>query len=178
MNAYQKALQKVRLSGPTCFSNILSMALHAASQGDARNQEYTVLLILTDGIINDMDQTTQLVVEGASLPMSIIIVGVGQADFTNMDILDGDDVRLSYRGRKAERDIVQFVPFREFKDKSHTALAEATLEEVPRQISSYFGNRGIKPNPPREASVRNLQRLLSTSREEPLPVAEVIEESN
>jgi hypothetical protein len=51
--------------------------------------------------------------------MSIIIVGVGNADFTDMKILDGDDGALrSPRGEPALRDIVQFVPFRELKNVS------------------------------------------------------------
>uniref|UniRef100_A0A8C9DEM4 Copine C-terminal domain-containing protein n=1 Tax=Prolemur simus TaxID=1328070 RepID=A0A8C9DEM4_PROSS len=51
--------------------------------------------------------------------MSIIIVGVGNADFTDMQILDGDDgVLRSPRGEPALRDIVQFVPFRELKHVS------------------------------------------------------------
>ena len=40
--------------------------------------------------------------------MSIIIVGVGNADFRNMQVLDGDGETLTDgRGQKAERDIVQ-----------------------------------------------------------------------
>jgi len=47
--------------------------------------------------------------------MSIIIVGVGEADFDSMEELDGDSVRLTApNGKKAIRDIVQFVPFRNF----------------------------------------------------------------
>ena len=34
--------------------------------------------------------------------------------FSAMNELDGDDIRISSRGVPAERDIVQFVPFREF----------------------------------------------------------------
>ena len=49
----------------------------------------------------------------SSLPLSIIIVGVGRANFAAMDELDGDAVRLSYEGKFADRDIVQFVPFRD-----------------------------------------------------------------
>lgn len=45
--------------------------------------------------------------QASSLPISIIIVGIGDADFEAMNVLDGDDVRLSSRGRYAERDIVQ-----------------------------------------------------------------------
>jgi vacuolar-type H+-ATPase subunit F/Vma7 len=41
------------------------------------NQKYTILLIITDGIINDMQQTINEIVKGSVLPLSIIIVGVG-----------------------------------------------------------------------------------------------------
>jgi hypothetical protein len=51
-------------------------------------------LIITDGIINDMNDTIDQIVRGSSLPLSIIIVGVGDADFTSMDRLDADDEPL------------------------------------------------------------------------------------
>ena len=67
-----------------------------------------MLLILTDGVISDLPATRDAI-------MSIIIVGVGQADFTAMNILDGDDgVLKGTGGQPVPRDIVQFVPFREF----------------------------------------------------------------
>ena len=51
--------------------------------------------------------------------MSIIIIGVGGADFSAMEFLDGDDGRLrSQSGESAMRDIVQFVPFRDFQNVS------------------------------------------------------------
>ena len=49
----------------------------------------------------------------AKMPMSIIIVGVGGADFSTMELLDGDDGHLKdSRQNVSQRDIVQFVPFR------------------------------------------------------------------
>jgi len=41
-----------------------------------------------------MDSTIRAIVELSYLPASIVIVGVGNADFTNMNILDGDEVPL------------------------------------------------------------------------------------
>lgn len=81
------------------------MARFAAAKRDG--SEYFILLIITDGIITDMPQTKEAIVSAASLPLSIIIVGVGTADFSAMKELDGDEVRLSSNGRFAERDIVQ-----------------------------------------------------------------------
>lgn len=60
-----------------------------------------------------MDKTIDLLVDNCNIPLSIIIVGVGNADFTNMVRLDGDNGLFSSKGRRAARDIVQFVPFRD-----------------------------------------------------------------
>ena len=79
-----------------------------------------------------MQKTIDQVVRGSSLPLSIVIVGVGSDDFESMDILDADDTPLySQRYRKhMAADIVQFVPFMEFRHNP-MALAKETLEEVP-----------------------------------------------
>lgn len=79
------------------------------------------MLLLTDGIITDMDRTRDAIVYASGLPMSLIIVGVGEADFTDMNFLDGDNgVLKGANGRPALRDIVQFVPFRDFKKVTGT----------------------------------------------------------
>ena len=108
--------------------------------------KYYILLILTDGQINDMDFTTDQIVRATALPISTIIVGVGNDDFTSMNILDADDVPLYSKKfqKQMERDIVQFVPFREYK-ANVVELAKQTLEEIPRQLTSYMNSKGIKP---------------------------------
>jgi hypothetical protein len=62
-----------------------------------------------------MELTKNLLFEAAMLPLSIIIVGVGNANFENMVELDGDNGLYNSNGVKALRDIVQFVPFRDVK---------------------------------------------------------------
>ena len=79
-------------------------------------QAYFVLLLLTDGALTDMDDTRSAIVYASALPMSIIIVGVGDADFSDMQMLDGDDgVLRAPNGQPVHRDIVQFVPFRDYQ---------------------------------------------------------------
>ena len=64
--------------------------------------------------------------------MSVVIVGVGSDDFESMDILDADDVPLYSMKYKKEMsaDIVQFVPYRDFRDNPQQ-LARETLDEIP-----------------------------------------------
>lgn len=88
-------------------------------------QQYFTLLIITDGVISDMDETRHAIVQASKLPMSIIIIGVGNADFSAMEFLDGDNrVLRSHTGEEASRDIVQFVPFREFRNVSRPSLCQ------------------------------------------------------
>ena len=70
---------------------------------------YNILLILTDGAIHDMEKTINLICAAAKLPISVIIVGIGSADFQNMVTLDGDSGLFDSQGRKCVRDLVQFV---------------------------------------------------------------------
>ena len=61
-----------------------------------------------------MPQTKQLMVDLSQMPCSVIIVGVGEADFGAMEELDGDDGLLrDLRGRVVARDLVQFVTYKE-----------------------------------------------------------------
>lgn len=152
MEAYYQSLKSIQLYGPTNFSPVINhVARYAASVKDG--SQYFVLLIITDGVISDMAQTKESIVNASCLPMSIIIVGVGPAEFDAMVELDGDEVRISSRGRYAERDIVQFVPFRDYIDRSGNhvlsmaRLAKDVLAEIPDQFLSYMRTRGIKPSP-------------------------------
>lgn len=107
----------------------------------------------------------QAIVKASILPLSIIIVGVGDADFSAMEELDGDRVRLSYGGQEAARDIVQFVPFRDFlkgmegkgeasraggpsrvnPNTARIRLAREVLAEVPDQFLSFMKENCVKP---------------------------------
>ncbi|KAK0144908.1 Copine-8 [Merluccius polli] len=150
MEAYYQSLKSVRLYGPTHFSPVINhVARYASAVTDG--SQYFILLIISDGVITDMAQTKESIVNAASLPMSIIIVGVGPAEFDEMIELDGDEERISSQGRLAERDIVQFVPFRDYVDRrgnhilSMARLAKEVLAEIPDQFLSYMRTRGIKP---------------------------------
>ena len=96
-----------------------------------------------------MEETLDQVVRASRLPMSIIIVGVGSADFGAMEALDGDKKRVVGRTGAVARDCEQFVAMQDFKSLASGArLAAEVLAEVPTQVCSYFAMRGLKPPPP------------------------------
>ena len=151
INAYGKTLNSVVLHGPTNFSQIINtVSTFAKPFSELRagqKPRYFILLILTDGVITDMKSTISEIVKVSDLPVSIIVVGVGDEDFGLMNLLDSDESLLysPELKQRAKRDIVQFVPFNEFRDKSIHALAMETLDEIPREVVSYFQSRGVTP---------------------------------
>jgi len=85
--AYRKSLKSVKLYGPTYFSHLIKKVLENSQGSQDQNNNYYVLIILTDGHIDDMRETIDAIVEATSQPISIIIIGVGSSDFSNMVIL-------------------------------------------------------------------------------------------
>ena len=122
----------------------------------------------------DMANTLTALVNASSLPLSLLIVGVGRDDFHAMHVLDGDQHRIrAPDGRYAARDSVQFVEFRPEQVRpvhdvwesmcmgvcnppppSCTVLQRDTVEslaakllaELPGQVVEYHDMRGISPS--------------------------------
>jgi hypothetical protein len=150
LSEYRKFIQKVILSGPTNFAPLINELNKTVKEElkEGKKMNYNILMILTDGQISDMRETKDALVEASFLPISVIIIGIGNNNFDNMDVLDADDNPLYDRnGRKADRDLVQFVPFNKFKN-SPEKLAEEVLEEVPRQVVEYYQHNNIFPLEP------------------------------
>ena len=147
LKEYRKFITTIKLFGPTNFAPMIE-DLNRVVKKDLNNgliMNYNILMILTDGLITDMDNTIDALVEASFLPISVIIIGIGNGDFGNMNFLDADDNPLyDKKGRKADRDLVQFVPFNKFKDNP-PELAEQVLEEIPRQVIEYYQHKGIDP---------------------------------
>ena len=135
INCYADTVKKVRLYGPTNFApTIVNVTVGARKAPNV----YTILLIMTDGEITDMPETIDAIVAADDAPISILIVGVGSADFSSMTQLDGDGGALTGPSRRSSRrDVVQFVPMRDFSARPHEELAAELLREIPAQVEAW-----------------------------------------
>lgn len=146
LQAYTQILPTLEFSGPTNFSPIIQETIKVVRMGYQKNKMvYSILMILTDGLISDFPDTCRSIVEASSLPISIIIIGVGNEDFGQMDRLDSDKgmLRDSY-GNAAVRDCVQFVPFRDYA-QNPAQLSAAVLQELPKQVDQFYQMIGCAP---------------------------------
>mmetsp|Transcript_12546 Transcript_12546/g.19324 ORF Transcript_12546/g.19324 Transcript_12546/m.19324 type:complete len:574 (-) Transcript_12546:130-1851(-) len=144
LNAYHQTFSSgLIMSGPTVFDEVLraAAAKAQASQNEAAGQgkqSYTVLLILTDGAVSDPRTTAQVLKQIENAPLSVVIVGIGNADFSTMQFLDDASI--------GDMDLVQFVQFNQHCNNSVSLTAE-TLREVPDQLVNFYQRNNIQPLP-------------------------------
>ncbi|MCQ2817241.1 MAG: hypothetical protein MJ252_08255 [archaeon] len=144
LKIYRENMPKLTFSGPTYFAPMLYMMFSIISSMKAQNpMAYHVILLLTDGMINDLEETVECIVNASDLPVSLVIIGVGDADFEEMKFLDCDNGRLesALSGKRSTRDLVQFVEYKSVGNNPKL-LAEKVLEELPEQVEKYFDKYG------------------------------------
>ena len=94
-NWYKKNMNNISYSGPTYFAPLLKFWNEMVAFECEKNiKRYYIYLLLTDGTNHDIENTIEQVVKSSKLPVSIIIIGIGDADFSNMEFLDSDDQLL------------------------------------------------------------------------------------
>jgi CTP:phosphocholine cytidylyltransferase-like protein len=85
LEQYYKAVNGSVLAGPTYFAEMfgkikLNILENMVDSGE-NNKLYHVAVIITDGCCHDMEATRKILVEMSSMPISVVIIGVGTGEF-------------------------------------------------------------------------------------------------
>jgi Copine len=138
LNAYRSVFESdLTMSGPTVFLQILKAAAARAKRnhdGIREKPRYTVLLVITDGIMVNFEETRQRLDAYSVVPLSVVFVGVGQSDFKLMYQLC-----TPAASTRCNRTFVEF--HRHQHDPA--ALGEAALRNIPTQLCEYMQTQGI-----------------------------------
>ena len=144
IKSYHNCLNEIEFSEPTYFSPIINK-VNEIVKDDDNNFKYNILMILTDGIVHDIKRTINSIIESSFLPLSIIIIGIGNEDFNKMKKLNFDEDFLNNKKVNfAERDYVQFIEFNNYRNNS-MKLIEEVLGEIPKQVVKYYKYKRLFP---------------------------------
>jgi hypothetical protein len=154
------------MSGPTVFDDIIRAAgvrarkhqITSSSNKTVQQQQqhsqgslphkYCVLLIITDGLAKDLQETRRQLQVYSSLPLSVVFVGVGQVNFTDLRNLCSE-IRMNNHKSSQRRSNVSFVEFRRHNQDNHnhdpSSLSQVVMEELPNQLVQYMVQNGIQP---------------------------------
>jgi len=151
LDAYRSVFHSdLIMSGPT----VLMQVLQAAAVQSKRIHDcmtpsslrYNVLLIVTDGLADEFDETRRKLAVYSNLPLSVVIVGVGHSDFRLMYQIGRPTTLSASDGgggsHSTPRHNTSFVEFRRHQHDP-TSLGEAALRDVPSQLCEYMSMRGF-----------------------------------
>ena len=135
VDAYRSVFESdLTMSGPTIMKSVLNAAAARAKKvhmDPSKQLKYTVLLILTDGVVNDLESSREFLSKLRHLPLSVVVVGIGRTDFTQM--IQWNEQPSQFRGK------FTFVEFRPLQFDLE-ALSGKALERVPQEVVDYFNS--------------------------------------
>ncbi|VDN03950.1 unnamed protein product [Thelazia callipaeda] len=136
LNAYRSTLLSIRPYAPTDFSEVIyhTYKFGAAVQRQGKSDHYFVLLIVTDGCVTNPERTVNAIIDCSHLPISIVIVGVGNQDFSPMQNLLSPLLKSS-EGHLLQREIITFVPY--IASMTSDELVAKLLRNIPRQFLTW-----------------------------------------
>eukprot|EP01065_Artemidia_motanka_P047397 TRINITY_DN7425_c0_g1_i1.p1 TRINITY_DN7425_c0_g1~~TRINITY_DN7425_c0_g1_i1.p1 ORF type:complete len:886 (+),score=269.42 TRINITY_DN7425_c0_g1_i1:52-2709(+) len=150
--AYLECIDHVEMVEPTNIAPLLRhVAQRAAASRKLGQHRFHYLVIITDGQFSDQTEAIDAVVEGSYLPMSVLIVGIGDPQkrercpdgFARARHLDSANHHSVITGKRMGRDIVGFVAFHEYKGLSVNEFARGALREIPRHFLSWISMGGV-----------------------------------
>ena len=144
LKEYRTITPQLYFSGPTHFSSILTKCIEL-TQKQSGNFKYYVLTILTDGNTDDTIETKELLIKASTMPISIIIIGIGKASFNLIEELTEDNNPLvSKSGMVSRRKNVSFVKLNDYKN-DWGKIMNKVLYQIPRQFIDYCSIYGVEP---------------------------------
>lgn len=150
LTRYQQLAQGIKLSGPTSFAPAIYQAMKLVIDSGF---QYHILLIIADGQVTQRGPNVDAIVAASRLPLSIIMVGVGDGPWEDMKSFDDE-----LRGRKFDN--FQFVNF--------TEVMEHTRGRPAQQREAQFALHALMEVPDQYKAIRDLN-LIERNQDIPLP---------
>jgi len=132
-NGFQEVLQcytqitpNVNLAGPTSFAPLIRETINIVRE----SRSYHILIIIADGQVTSVQDTIDSIVEASKYPISIVMVGVGDGPWDQMEEFDDGLPQRDFDNFQ----FVQFYDILKRYDGSPFAFAVSALQEIPDQF--------------------------------------------
>ena len=164
LKCYQNCVKDVSFSGPCNISPIINHVTKHAQTFMVDGKQYFVLIILTSGDINDLDEIRSAISAVSDWPISIIVAGIGNRNFSQFEelLFDHRPTTSSTTKRKSKTpsipigrsnyhfvDIKTQMPSTSIQSFSSSSkanimrnVAKELLSQVPRQFAEWMQKSG------------------------------------
>ena len=107
--------------------------------------EFNILLLFSNCDIFDENAFVKDLIVSSSLPISIVIIGLGKGPFTKLENVEQQFLTLKDdEGNKPQRKCLRFVSFNK-NSKNFQNTAKNSLSNIPEEMVEYLGIKNIEP---------------------------------
>ena len=162
LKAYENCAKNVEFSKPCNLSPVINHVAKHAQTFMVDGKQYFILLLLTNGEVQDLEATKQAISDVSQWPLSIVIVGIGSKDFSHLDELRADHQTNTFRHRSKTNvisepsrpnhhfvELQKHLPAESLQNQSlksrrdwQKSLALEVLSYVPLQIADWMSKNG------------------------------------
>lgn len=138
---YRKTLGHCQLCSPAVFAPCLEFIIPRIEANLEKNPDnYTTVVFLANESDKGMAKTLDWMVKASNLPLSILILGIGDADFSEFGIFTKDTRKLIGSNLEhIKRDFVNFMKFDgKAVRKNPAQFVEKIFSALPTQIIEYY----------------------------------------
>lgn len=128
LRRYNEIVPRIQLAGPTSFAPIIREAIKTVKM----TKSYHILVIVADGQVTNLRETVDAIVEASNYPLSILLVGVGDGPWEQMEDFDDNLPQRRF-------DNFQFVDFHTTmvrNDGNEVVFATQAMMEIPDQFKA------------------------------------------
>ena len=145
LETYHLNINKIEFGGASLLAPVLNHVVNYI-KNENNQKRYNLLLILTDGLCDDVEDFLDAIVNSSYYNISIILVNISEyegKEFINFNI-DKYSI-VGFNKKKQLRKNTVYVNFNALK-KNEKELAYRLLKDIPSQMLEYYKLKGIQPN--------------------------------
>ena len=136
-------------------NNLSPLINHVADEITIKYEplEYNILFILTSNKSKDIKQNIDSLISGSYIPLSVVIIGVGEEKkFEEMKVINNLP-QSSSKGMDKLRNNGQFI----YVDQNETITSKKYLRELAKQIVEYYNLNNSSPEKIKQNNIKNIK---------------------
>ena len=146
---YYEFLKAINFDKAKTNIDVIIKKFNGAIKEDIENydtRDYNILLIFANNDITDEKEFVKNIIFTSTLPISIIVVGLGKGPYTKIENIEQNFLNLvDDEGNKPQRKCIKFISFNK-KQKNAQSTVKNSLIDIPEKMIEYLAIKNIEPS--------------------------------
>ena len=156
-NAYIECLNKIKFSDNNSLSPLINN-IRKVIYNKYKADTYSILFLLINSPPknDDFQNTIDALIENSFLPLSIVVIGIGNSEFEDIKRLFSNKNKISSKGMEKSRNNIHFISMKDC-NFNNDILKNRCLKDIPKQMVQYYSLNKTTPKNIKEQNFDNIK---------------------